>query len=171
MNVDLIRNYQGLRVNIAKGTIERYFKGKNLWVLVGCPGKDGYTKFQHKKKDWRAHRFISEAFLGRPLRPDEIVNHLNHKIDDNRLANLQITTKQGNNQYRKAREGSTSQYIGVSWVKREKKWKAQIRVNGKYIHIGYFKTEHDAAEARDKVALEYNLKHGANFRLNDMNDI
>jgi len=168
MNVSLVKNYQGLRVNIAKGIIERYFKGKNVWVLVGCADRDGYIKFQHKKKDWRAHRFISEAFLGRPLRPDEVVNHLNHKIDDNRLANLQVTTKLGNSQYLKSRKGSTSQYVGVSLDKKSKKWRAKIRFEGKDKHLGYFKTEHDAMVARDERALFYNLHHGANFRLNDI---
>jgi len=39
---------------------------------------------------------------------------------------------------------TTSKYIGVNWHKGAKKWHAKIRVNGKMVHLGYFKNEHDA---------------------------
>ena len=42
---------------------------------------------------------------------------------------------------------------GVSYVKRKKIWKAQIRINTKVVTIGYFKSEQDA-----KIAYENKLK-------------
>jgi hypothetical protein len=53
-----------------------------------------------------------------------------------------------------ARSKGTSKYLGVSYVKRGNKWQAKMRVGKKIIHIGYYKTEEDAAIARDKKARE-----------------
>ncbi len=48
----------------------------------------------------------------------------------------------------------SSKYKGVIFSKRDKCWKAQFTVNGKNIHLGYFKTEEDAK----KIADEFRLK-------------
>jgi hypothetical protein len=48
----------------------------------------------------------------------------------------------------------TSQYTGVSWKKRENKWKSQIQINGKQRHLGYFTSEEAAAEAYQKALKE-----------------
>lgn len=108
-----------------------------------------------------------EAFLGRPLRQDEIVNHLNHKVTDNRLVNLQVTTIQGNSQYRVANKGSTSKFIGVSIHRASGKWQVKIKCNGKAKHVGYFTNEVDAARAYNKQAEELN-QQGHNYRLNQI---
>ena len=42
---------------------------------------------------------------------------------------------------------SSSKYVGVTWIKRDKKWKAFLHHNKKHIHIGCFKNEKDAARA------------------------
>ena len=42
------------------------------------------------------------------------------------------------------RENCSSVYIGVCWFKRDKKWVAQIKINGKSKHLGYFDNELEA---------------------------
>jgi len=40
-----------------------------------------------------------------------------------------------------------SNYVGVSWYKRTRKWAAQINFKGKRKHLGYFSSEIEAARA------------------------
>ena len=47
----------------------------------------------HNGKKQRAHRVIMEKYLGRPLRVDEDVHHINHNPLDNRIENLSLMPK------------------------------------------------------------------------------
>ena len=38
------------------------------------------------------HIYVMEQYIGRPLKSDEVVHHINHKRDDNRINNLQVMT-------------------------------------------------------------------------------
>lgn len=51
----------------------------------------------------------------------------------------------------------TSEYKGITFCKRNNKWKAQIRINGKNKHSGYFRTELEAHQAYLKAEKENNL--------------
>jgi hypothetical protein len=42
---------------------------------------------------------------------------------------------------------SKSQFIGLAWDKRDKKWLAQIAVQCRTIHLGSYTKEHEAAAA------------------------
>jgi hypothetical protein len=57
----------------------------------------------------------------------------------------------------------SSTYRGVSWLKRDSKWKAQIWYDGNQHIIGYFEDEEEAARAYDKAA---RAKHGEKAQLN-----
>jgi hypothetical protein len=58
---------------------------------------------------------------------------------------------------------NSSGYRGVSYERRQKKWRAQIRVKGRGISLGYFRSALEAAEAYDRAALEL---HGLRAKLN-----
>jgi hypothetical protein len=42
---------------------------------------------------------------------------------------------------------SSSRYLGISFTKRNKKWKARFKFNGEWLYLGYFETEELAHEA------------------------
>jgi len=64
----------------------------------------------------------------------------------NLRSNLRHVTSRQNSQNRKNIK-KTSEYPGVCWQKNIKKWIAQLRINGKYKHLGYFIEERKAFEA------------------------
>jgi hypothetical protein len=45
-----------------------------------------------------------------------------------------------------------SKLVGVCWIKKSRKWTAQIRHDGKTQHLGNFDDEHEAARAVDTAA-------------------
>jgi hypothetical protein len=57
--------------------------------------------------------------------------------------------------FRRRKQLSSSSQKGVCFYKPTGKWKAQIVVEGKPVHLGYFYTEEDASAAyRSAVAKE-----------------
>ena len=87
--------------------------------------------------------------------------HVDHAFMDSSVnENLRLATSSQNNANRAKQKScrgkpTTSQFKGVSWFKRDKKWKATICVNKKYIHLGMYEDEKDAAIAYNKAALHY----------------
>jgi hypothetical protein len=45
-----------------------------------------------------------------------------------------------------------SQFVGVHWDRRRRKWRTQVSINKKAVNAGYFVTEEDAARAFDERA-------------------
>lgn len=118
----------------------------------------GYVRIQTKinKKNIKLHRFILN------LNGNEIVDHINQNILDNRKINLRIVDRSENSRNREAKKNGTSIYKGV--FKKRNKWIAQIRINGKTTHLGTFETELEAGQAYNKKYIEiYKTSIGSNI--------
>lgn len=59
---------------------------------------------------------------------------------------------------------NTSGYRGVVWDKTRKKWRAEIKVEGKKVHLGRFAALADAVEARKVADQHYMVKVGRKWR-------
>ena len=113
-----------------------------------------------KQKSVRMHRAVLDVPEGK------FIDHINHNGLDNRKANLRIVTR-GENSWnkRKQRGNYSSQYKGVTWLKRSGKWQARIVCKGTSIFIGQFDDEKAAARAYDARAAELFGEYAAlNFR-------
>lgn len=95
--------------------------------------------------------------------PKAISDHIDGNGLNNQKGNLREATKTQNNANRKSADNSASKYLGVNWLPVRKKWKAELRKNGKLFFLGRFNNEIDAAIAYNKKAVEL---HGEFARLN-----
>jgi hypothetical protein len=100
---------------------------------------DGHFCYEHRL----AHLFMTGDW------PESFIDHINGDRCDNRWANLRLATKLINNQNtrRPRSDNKTSGLLGVSWMTRERKYRAQIWSNGTNISIGRFKTPEEAHAA------------------------
>ena len=62
---------------------------------------------------------------------------------------------------------TSSQYLGVCWNKHDKRWKAQICIDGRKKNMGCFSNELDAARAFNNAAIQH---HGEFAVLNPIPD-
>jgi len=86
--------------------------------------------------------------------PGEDVDHRSHDTLDNRRANIRRCTRSQNQANRRKTRGCSSQFKGVYWHTRDRKWVARINIDGKRWALGYFGDELDAARAYNKAALD-----------------
>lgn len=83
-------------------------------------------------------------------------DHIDMNPRNNSRSNLRLATLTQQNANRIKQKGNyTSKYKGVSWYPNAKKWQVKIGINGKRKHVGYFKSEEEAARAYDEAAKEY----------------
>lgn len=93
-------------------------------------------------------------------------DHIDHDTLNNQRDNLRKATHQQNSINKKSHNGSQSKYLGVHRHMPSRKairWRAKVTLNGKQFSVGVFKTEIEAAIARDKKAKEL---HGEFASLN-----
>jgi hypothetical protein len=103
------------------------------------------------------HRVVNKT-------PENLLcDHINGNVLDNRKENLRSCTNQENTFNAKIK--NKSGYKGVCWHKRISKWNANIRINDKLIHLGYFEDIYEAAATYNSAAKEY---FGEFARLNDV---
>ena len=63
-----------------------------------------------------------------------------------------VTTAKAKKQQDEPPPHRPSKYVGVCWEERNKKWKAQIRIDGKMKYLGYYHDEKEAARMYDEQA-------------------
>jgi hypothetical protein len=126
-------------------------------VLKLCENSRGYFTVRlcknGKALTRKVHKLVAEAFIDNP-NDKKCVDHIDRNKKNNYRYNLRWSSSQENSRNRTKQSNTSSQYIGVSWYKQNKKWCARIRTNEGHKHLGYFDDEEEAARCYDTKAKE-----------------
>jgi hypothetical protein len=129
--------------------------GKFFWIHArgnlkagapaGASDKQGYRVIGVNGKYHKAHRLAFLYMTGKF--PPDMVDHINRDTGDNRWENLREVTRSQNCQNKEAK--------GIHRMKRNGKWMAYIKLNGKLKHLGYFHTKDEAKSVRLAAEKQY----------------
>lgn len=123
------------------------WKQKRQGVIAGKFGnleKTGYVRVKLLNKKYLAHRLA--WFIVHKQWPESQIDHINGNRSDNRIDNLRVVDQSGNSQNRRVKQkNNQSGYFGVHAS--GKKWRAQIRINKRLLHLGLFETPELASMA------------------------
>lgn len=145
-----------------------YYKDGNLyWAestsnrvkkdsIAGTITEHGYRFLSINKKRIYAHRVI---FLIHNGYMPKYIDHVNGNRLDNRPENLRACNSSQNSANRKKLNTNKSGFKGTHFIKSTGKWRAQITIDSKCKHLGYYKT---AEEAHEKYKSEF-INHFKEF--------
>lgn len=148
--------------------------GKLTWAIkkgkvkpgdnAGCLNKTtGYLVVRVNYKMYAVHRIVWGMFNPDcQFKPGDEIDHIDHDKLNNRLENLRRVNHQTNMRNQSMMRNNKSGVNGVFWDKRARKWRADIRVNGRNKYLGSFVDLESAANARRAAEIEhqYHENHG-----------
>ena len=114
--------------------------------FAGTKDHYGYLVIRVDQILYKAHRLAWLYVYG--VWPAKNLDHINRIKDDNRICNLRDVSQSVNMHNASTSKTNTSGVKGVVWKSDRQKWKAQIRIAYKTIHLGYFDEKTAAIEAR-----------------------
>jgi hypothetical protein len=140
-----------------------WLKNKSQRVKIGAIAgnlqQTGYARIEIDGITYRSHRLAWLYCYGQT--PEFFIDHIDGNKNNNRLENLRECTNSENMKNQGVRVTNTSGYKGVSWHKRDCKWAAFARINGRLKHLGYFETPKAASIAYNEFA---KINHGAFYK-------
>lgn len=146
------KKYPNIFVLVDDANFEFLNQWKWFYVKNGYATRTIYIgKVNGKYKYERVymHQLVNKTPKGFPT------DHINRNTLDNRKKNLRTAYGSINQINCKKAKNNTSGYKGILWHKRDKKWMANIRVNCKLIHLGYFTDIEEAVSCRKEAEKAY----------------
>ena len=119
---------------------------KNFPLAGSVHKKYGYLVIGIDQKRYQAHRLAWLYMHG--VMPPDLIDHIDGDRLNNRIANLRLATMSENLQNRKGPAANNKLgFIGASFDKRDGRWTAWIKANGKSVYLGRYATGEEASQA------------------------
>lgn len=126
--------------------MRRFARQENQpWTKCGWDTRKGYRQLRVFGEQLPEHVFAWLYMTGEW--PEKLIDHINRDKSDNRWDNLRCVDDRTNKLNGGMYANNKSGYRGVCWYPRKQKWLAQITVNNKRRHIGYFESAELASAA------------------------
>jgi hypothetical protein len=153
-----LRRKKTVSANARAGDIAGTYAPKtHYWMVV--------ITYAGTKCSYYVHRLIY-AMITRKNIDDVFIDHIEGAQKRNVIDNLREATHQQNMRNReKSRAKRTSQYKCVYWHEKRQRWIAKMQAHGKYIWIGTYDSEIEAAKAYNEAAVKH---HGSFASLNNI---
>ena len=103
-----------------------------------------YYSVRLNNKNYKIHILVAKAFLENPENSDQ-VDHCSRDSFDNRACNLRFCTSQQNSRNRTKAKNTSSKCKGVTWDKQAQRWKTRIKYASRFLHLGFYISEEEAA--------------------------
>lgn len=152
MNITKLRNI--VQYNPKTG----YFYNKK-GTKVGTVNKGGYVVKRIEGQLYYLHRLAWLLSFGE-IPNGWSVDHIDQNHQNNKLSNLRCVPHKSNLRNQKKRITNTSGVTGV--YSQGNRWRARIKVDGKFLHLGIYKKKEDAIRARLQAEATYGFhsNHG-----------
>ena len=159
-------------IEIFKGIpgYEEYYKVSNLGrvkrintnkFLKLSETKKGYLSIsvsaEGKKKYFVVHRLVALLFVKNPHKKPQ-VNHKDFNKKNNICTNLEWCSNRENTSHSFLNRKSSSKYVGVHYIKKDKIFNAQIHIENKTYSLGRSKIEKIAKSYYDVALENWNVK-------------
>lgn len=132
------------RIN-EQGKLER-LNGKykeETWTVVECVDNcKGYCRVKYRGYIISYHTIVWILTNGTIEDDEAVLDHTNGDKLDNRVESLRLTTQRENCQNQVSHRNGRLR--GCCLHKQRNRWQAGIVINGKQMHLGYYKTEQEA---------------------------
>jgi len=135
------------------GNIYRNYRNCGDWRFIpnNENNNDGYNRICCNNKVIFRHRIIAHAFLGLDIsNTKSLIDHIDGNRINNHFKNLRVVNNQQNTWNR-------TKAKGYYYYKKLNKYHAQIKIDNRRIHLGYFQTEEEARAAYKAAKLIYHV--------------
>lgn len=139
------------------GVFKRFRKLGPKKNIAGHVATTGHRQIMIDNKLYMAHRLAWLYVYGRF--PETLLDHINRNPDDNRICNLRLATSSQNQENTKTRIDNLCGYKGITFCKKENKWRARISKHGKTNDLGRFSSIDLAIQARKQAEDKYFTHH------------
>lgn len=122
--------------------------------------RTSYKQANLRRRCYQVHRVAWAMYHGDW--PNGQIDHIDHDGLNNRIENLREVSNADNCRNRRRRKDNRSGFTGVTFCGSTKKWKAEIRVDGKSQYLGVFNSVTEAGDARRLASTEagFHENHG-----------